>query len=90
MGSTLINHPTKTEDYEFWLKHYDQAFTLELDEKAMITVTCEKIDEWNKMFKTNFDEKKADKMVQALGLLLEREGKQFEEIYKEIEDSEDY
>lgn len=85
MGSTLINHPTKTEEYDLWLKTFDQSFTLELNKKAMITVTSEGVEEWNQTFDTNFSVDKSDKLVEALQILLEREGKQLEEIYKELE-----
>ncbi len=88
MGSTHINYPTTTDEYDLYLQSFDYAITLELKGKAMITATCEHLKDWNKTFETNFDVKKSTKLVRALEILLEREGKQLEEIYKSIENDD--
>ena len=85
MTSVQINHPTKEGEDIIFLKTYEQSFVLDIEEKAQVTVTCEGVKEWNEMFNTSFSEDLSTKLVNALEILLEREGKQLEAIYKELE-----
>lgn len=88
MVSTQINHPTIEGEDIIFLKYYEQSFVLDIEDKAQVTVTCESVEKWNELFGTNFDMGKSNKLVCAIATLLEREGKQLEAIYKEMENEE--
>ena len=85
MTSVQINHPTLEGEPIIFLKTFDQSFTLEIEDESLVTITCEDVSGWNELFDTNYSEEKSNKMVRALEILLEREGKQLEAIYKELE-----